>query len=184
MSEENPYAPPAAEVVSTTPDTDLGRAETKRVAHLKHEAAIRAYGFLYALVGLLGFGGVVLSISFGLVNSSSRGLVQTLLLSLLCVPFLPAGYGLMRLKPWARSPSTILAALGLLAVPIGTVINAPLLCLLLTTKGVAVLHKDYARVIETTPHVNLAPVIAVVSFTLIFATLFGLGLLVALLRFG
>lgn len=64
------------------------------------------------------------------------------------------GYGLRRLRKWARIPTGILSGLGLLAFPIGTLINAYILYLLFCQKGKMVFSDEYRAVIEQTPHIK------------------------------
>jgi hypothetical protein len=56
-----------------------------------------------------------------------------LLLALLSVPGLAAGYGLLTRKPWARVLAIVVAVLGLLNFPVGTAIGIYALWVLLQT---------------------------------------------------
>jgi F0F1-type ATP synthase membrane subunit c/vacuolar-type H+-ATPase subunit K len=89
--------------------------------------------------------------------------------------FFVTGIGIRKLKPWARIASGILAGLGLLAIPIGTLINAYILWLLFSKKGATVFSDDYKRIIAETPHVRQKT--SIVVWVLI-------GLVVALVLFG
>ncbi len=55
-------------------------------------------------------------------------------LILFSVPSLAAGYGLLKLKPWARVVGIILSAISLIKIPIGTIIGAYGLWVLLNTE--------------------------------------------------
>jgi hypothetical protein len=64
------------------------------------------------------------------------------------------GYGVRRLQRWARIGAIIFSVMGLLALPIGTLISAYFLYLLLSEKGRIVFSDEYQRVIEQTPHMR------------------------------
>jgi hypothetical protein len=66
-----------------------------------------------------------------------------LLLALLSVPGLAAGYGLLTRKPWARVLATVVDVLGLLNFPVGTAIGIYALWVLLQTSA--------ANYFETSP---------------------------------
>jgi hypothetical protein len=55
-------------------------------------------------------------------------------IALLSLPGILAGWGLLNYKPWARILAIVLSALNLLSVPIGTVIGAYGLWVLLNTE--------------------------------------------------
>ena len=67
-----------------------------------------------------------------------------LLLALLSLPGLAAGYGLLTRKPWARVLAIVMAVLGLLNFPVGTAIGIYALWVLLQTSS--------ANYFETGPH--------------------------------
>lgn len=71
--------------------------------------------------------------------------------------------GLRRLRPWTRTVATVLAAIGSLLFPVGTIINAYVLYLLLSTKGSMVFSERYQEIIVVTPHIRYktSPVIYV-----------------------
>ena len=62
--------------------------------------------------------------------------------------------GLRRLQPWARIVAAILSTFGLLGIPIGTLIGAYFLYLLLSKKGSVVFSEEYKQVIAETPHLK------------------------------
>jgi len=63
------------------------------------------------------------------------------------------GRGFRKLKPWVRIPGTIFAALGLLSIPIGTLINGYILYLMFSAKGKMVFSPEYSEIREATPEV-------------------------------
>jgi hypothetical protein len=62
------------------------------------------------------------------------GTTVGLLLSLLSLPGLVAGYGLLARKPWARVLAIVVSVLGLLNFPVGTAIGLYALWVLLQTR--------------------------------------------------
>ena len=72
----------------------------------------------------------------------------------LCAARVVAGWGLRTLRPWARKPGIVVAAIGLLGFPIGTLINAYVLWLLASRNGRMVLSAEYAAIMEATPHIR------------------------------
>ena len=74
--------------------------------------------------------------------------------SLAGVLFFGVAFGLRKLHAWARWPIGAFTVLGLFNFPIGTVLNAYILYLLLSTKGRRVFTANYKSVIEQTPDVK------------------------------
>jgi hypothetical protein len=62
--------------------------------------------------------------------------------------------GVRKLMPWARITTIVLACIGLLGFPLGTLINAYILYLMLAKKGKRIFEDDYKDIIEATPHVK------------------------------
>jgi len=62
--------------------------------------------------------------------------------------------GVRKLLPWARTTASVLAGIGLLGFPLGTLINAYILYLLLSKKGKRIFEADYKAIIDATPHVK------------------------------
>jgi hypothetical protein len=160
-----------------------GSSEHVRQQHLKHEASIKSLGLLYLIgatsMGLVAIMGLVVPVMMLRQPSggASVGLpaAPMILMLGLAAFFFVTGIGIRKLKPWARIASGILAGLGLLAIPIGTLINAYILWLLFSKKGATVFSDDYKRIIAETPHVRQKT--SIVVWVLI-------GLVVALVLFG
>ncbi len=53
--------------------------------------------------------------------------------------------GVRKLAPWARITTIVLAAIGLLGFPVGTLINGYILYLMLSKKGKRIFEDDYRR---------------------------------------
>lgn len=148
----NPYAAPQAAVedLSADPEADAIRRE-----HINHEASIKGIGLLYYISGagmLLGSGAAL----FGAPSGRNAAFMLGILLGLglLSAGFIAVGRGLRTLQPWARIPTTVLAALGLLGFPVGTLINGYILWLIHSQKGRFILSPDYAAIVEATPDIK------------------------------
>lgn len=169
--------PPLLSTVTTPP----GDSDAVRNEHLKHEASIQSVGSLYYVGGAaVVFASIALFITALSAdrNAPESGIGVILggcLLGFLGTFQLWTAHGLRRLKPSARIPATLLACLGLLGFPIGTLINGYILYLLHSKKGRTVMTAEYAQVIAQTPHVKYKTSIIVWIF---------LGLVVALLAAG
>jgi len=125
-------------------------AEQIRKDHIKHEASIKSVGVLYFLSGtFLGFAGIV-----GLASGEGPGIGGGILLLALSAGLFMVGVGLRRLRGWARVASGVLAGIGLLGFPLGTLINGYILYLLFSAKGKTIFSEDYQRVIAQTPHIK------------------------------
>ncbi len=61
---------------------------------------------------------------------------------------------LRALKPTARIPAGVLAAIGLLEFPVGTLINGYFLYLLFSKKGAMVFSEEYRQIVVDTPEIR------------------------------
>jgi hypothetical protein len=180
MSAVNPYAPPRAHVDDVS-NAD-SEAEAIRREHIKHEASVRSIGILYYLSGtLMVVGGA------GLMANSVAGATETFL-KLLAPFYLALGVlmlfvarGVRTLRPWARIATIVVAAIGLLGFPVGTLINGYILYLMLSKKGKRIFEEDYKDIIAATPQVKyrtsiviwiVLGVLLLVVLALIFAAAF------------
>jgi hypothetical protein len=157
---DNPYQAPAVQDV-VAPAAPLTGAEEIRTLHLKHEASIKGVGFLFFLSGVV----VALSIA-GLVTMSWRTSSMTgypmggrewilmVMLAGVGTAQLISGWGLRKLRPWAKIPAAVLAGLSLLSIPVGTLIGGYTLYLLFSAKGRMVLSPGYAEIVAQTPHLR------------------------------
>ncbi|MBL9172262.1 MAG: DUF4339 domain-containing protein [Verrucomicrobiales bacterium] len=131
-------------------------SEAIRRAHLNHEASIKSWGVLQVLGGslvtLVGLGMAVAMISGGLIGAAESLVVLGLLAYGGFLLWL--GFGLRRLRNGARIGSAILAGIGLLGFPFGTLINGYVLYLLLSQKGRTIFSDAYRRVVAETPHIK------------------------------
>jgi hypothetical protein len=157
----------------------VGDSEQIRQEHLKHEASVKSVGILY-LIGatFMGLGALIFPLRPSQPSGGAPSAVAAapiILMLGLATVFFVTGIGIRKLKPWARIVSGILAGLGLLAIPIGTLVNAYILWLLFSKKGATIFSDDYRRIIAETPHIRYKT--SIVVWILI-------GLVVALVLFG
>ena len=182
----NPYA---VGVPTKTLNPKLLSAEQVRKEHLSHEASVKSIGLLYILGGVFGlflFLGYV-GIGIGLLSapdapgempSATMGLfliVFGVFVLILSVVQLFAAVGLRKLAFWSKIPCSIIAGIGLLVIPVGTLISAYVLYLIWSEKGKMVFSPEYKDVIQQTPHIKYK--------TSIFVWIF-VGILMALILFG
>lgn len=171
----NPYAPP----VATVEEADVGGdAERIRREHLNVETNLKSFGLLQLFGGVVAVPGSMLLLVMAAAGEEldAEGLLVAIALLVMGTLSLVSGFLLRKLSPSARVPATIVAVLGLLQVPVGTLINGWLLSLLHGPKGRRVLTDEYQQIILRTPHVKYrtSPVVWVVLALLIGALLVGL----------
>src|ERR1044072_5289523 len=148
----NPYAPPSAKVEDVGTNSE---AQASRKAHIGHEASIKSVGILYYLGGiLLGAAGVFSLFATPRAADGPSNALLALVFLVVAAGELVAGWGLRALQPWGRIVGIILSVLGLLGFPIGTLISAYILYLLLSKKGRTIFSPEYQDVIAATPHVK------------------------------
>lgn len=147
--EENPYAAP----VTTSSPLDLTPASAQiRQEHLKHESSIKSIGTLYTLGGLLLIVAAIIAIYGATQTKEAPSDLGTFAI---LVPLaglqLWLGLSLRKLKKGARIPAIVMSAIGLIGIPIGTIISIYFLYLLCSKKGKMVFSSEYAQVIAETP---------------------------------
>ncbi|TWU42529.1 hypothetical protein [Novipirellula artificiosorum] len=152
----NPYAPSAQ--TSLNPGVG-GEVEQIRRYHLNHEASVKSIGTLYMLGTIF-----MVPISLFMLASAGGGGLgpeERIVIAVLAMIYFGLGIlqgftavGLWRLRPWARIVAIVLSVLGLLAIPIGTIISGYFLYLLVSEKGQTVFSPAYQDVIAQTPHIK------------------------------
>ena len=155
----NPYAPPAARVEDVSLNSE---AEAIRRTHINHEAAVKSAGLLYYLNGaltLVGLASVAVSGVRGPGELAAAALLVAMALGLGLV-----GWGVRKLRPWARALGCLLSGIGLFGFPVGTLINGYILYLLLSRKGRTIFSPAYQDVIAATPHIKYRTSIVVWIF--------------------
>lgn len=146
----NPYSVPKSAVADIGPNME---AEAAREMHLSTEASIRSVGMLYYLAFAgCAFAGIFV---FALPGADAvGGPLELVMLLAFSAAFAAVGYGLRALKPAVRIPAIVLSVLGLLAFPVGTLIHAYVLYLLLCAKGKFLFTPEYAQIVGATPHLR------------------------------
>jgi hypothetical protein len=146
--------------------------ETIRKNHINHESSVRSIGIFYYLNAALL---IITSIIGGIIVLPSEDPLFVKILA--CIIFIGIGVfqfyigrGLRTLRKWSRIPTIILSGIGLLAFPLGTVVNAYFLYLVVCEKGRTVFSDEYKSVIKATPYIRYK--ISIVVW--IFLGLFGL----------
>lgn len=66
-------------------------------------------------------------------------------IAVLAIPYIIAGAGLMRLKPWARSFGMIVATFGLINIPLGTALGLYGLWVLMSPQSDAIFSPRFDR---------------------------------------
>lgn len=158
----NPYQATAQTSFQTT--TADSADEAIRRQHLSHEAGIRSFGILFGIGAVLYLFLGIVTLIFGVVMlfSPQRGAgaaaIVTLILPIIYVPLgLVQGFvaiGLRKLNNVGRIGGTVFGAIGLLGIPIGTLISAYLLYLLWSAKANMVFSPEYQRIRRATPHIK------------------------------
>ena len=202
---DNPYAPSGSSYGDASLDAnfDLSQAELIRKSHLSHEANIQGFGCLYTLGGLLGIlgaisyvgigifvmaGGVVpKELEFMVFGAGGDRLVSGGLTTLVGVVFLAiavaqlfAGRSMQTLNPSGKILAIVVAAIGMLQFPCGTLISGYLLYLLVSAKGRTVFSSAYKEVMQATPHIRYRTSIIVWIFLFILIGVLLLGVLAAI----
>lgn len=169
----NPFESPQAELGELVPDDVAGgnRSDDERIRRelLKHEVSIQAVGRLMMLGGvLLTVGGVT---SLAATFTSDTGLVYLAAFYFVVgIPSVWIGNLLRRLDRRGRIPAAAIHAVGLLGIPIGTLISAYILYLLLSVKGQRVLSAEYQGIVARTPHIRYkSPLLLVLLLAIVIA---------------
>jgi len=162
----NPYAAPNANLV----DAPMSEAERLRRQHLNHEVSIKALGTLCCLAAA-GISIVALIMANAVLSASTERLAalvgQLVIVAGATLALGVLGFGLRTLRPWARVPTIVLSAIGLLGFPLGTLLNAYVLYLLICRKGRFVLSARYAEVRRLTRHVKYRSAFAWIALVLL-----------------
>jgi uncharacterized membrane protein len=179
-----------------------GDAESTRRKYLNHEASIKSVGTLFYLGGFFGLlAGVMyaaMSISFAFGGMQRPGAAmgereQTVLAMMMGIASVVAltisivqlwtAYGLRRLKPYSRISGSVIAGIGLLGFPLGTLICGYFLYLFLSAKGEFVFSQQYKEVIQQTPHIKYKTSLIVrilVGILLFFLLLGVIGIVISI----
>lgn len=156
----NPYAAPQAVSVPS----DVPPAELDRRTHRTHEARVKGLGWALVLQGgVRVLGGVVPALAAldhqdGLDATVAPVFLTTALaLTGVGVLTIAAGVGVHLLRRWGWGLAVLACLVGLLYVPMGTVLSLWAAVLLLSPKGRRIFRADYAQIQAATRHVAWQP---------------------------
>jgi hypothetical protein len=181
----NPFAAP--ESLDHAKDTMGTDAERIRSELIGHETSIQSIGLLYIVGSIFAvlFGTVTSLASSQAIAAGRRDAEVAVLIGVVAF-FLGiaqgiVGFGLRRLRSWTRIPVGVISSLGLIAVPLGTIINGYILYLIFSEKGNRVFSPEYQEVIQQTPHIKYQTSIIVKILLGLLLAVIGLGLMAILL---
>lgn len=176
---ENPYEAPQPEDSASPPDHIVGSSEEIRSMHLKHEAAVRSIGLFYYVCG-----GIVMILPIAIIAEDiARGLTSNDwgAVAFLCgIALLPiaAATGLRRLMPWGRRTGIVLGAIGLLVFPLGTIVGAYIIYLLMRSKNTSIFSREYREIVAMTPQMKPKTSLFIwLLFAIVFILLTCIGVL-------
>jgi len=156
-------------------------AEKLRKEYLKHEASVKSIGILYYLGGIL-FACMAM-VGFFISRDPEAGLphlITAFFFTVLAFALFWAGTGIRNLRPWSRIPVTILSGIGLIGFPVGTLINAYILYIVVGKKGQVVFSDEYRQAIAATPHIKYKTSVVIWIFLGLLIALFAVGIIVVL----
>jgi hypothetical protein len=178
----NPYEAPQSMQAARPAQEDPSEFERIRKQHLNHEASLQGIGSLYCL----GAGLLIAGAALGLIGSAvEEHYDQAGIMALFVALGVLQGWiglGLRRLRPNVKVAAGIVSAIGLLAFPMGTLINGYILYLLFSQKGTYILSPGYQEIIAATPHIRYRTSIIVWIFLGLLVFVIGLGILGAILN--
>lgn len=162
---------------NSAPDASAEEVSKK---YIKHEACVKSIGTLYCIgAGLLLAAGITGPFANQKDPIGARILVSVIFIGL-GIFQLWVSKGLWALKSWVRIPVGVLSGLGLLAFPLGTIINGYILYLVFCEKGTKVFSPEYQQVVAATPQIKYKTSIIVWIVLGILITIIVLGLFAAL----
>ncbi len=158
LDDTNPYAPVLPHAPAMQGDEEVRRQ------HLALEESVKSVGILFLIGGILGgvLAGLYLFIGIKeIIHSSAESselgfaiFISAFILGTIAALQFATGLGLRRRKPWSRIVAIVFSVIGLIAIPLGTIVSAYVLYLLLCKKGRFVFSAEYGHVISETPHLR------------------------------
>lgn len=145
-----------AESTSSTPpvlDTPQDPVSVRKT-HLTHEASIKSIGLLYYLAAVIMPVAAISEILRPAGEDKGLPWYVLVLLLVMALVYAVVGRWFRTLNPKARIPGAIISVLGLLAFPVGTLINGYILYLIFAKKSKVVFAEDYRAVIAATPEIK------------------------------
>jgi len=154
-----------------------------RQAHIKHEASVKSIGLLYYLGGTaLALMGVAQVASVFDGKADPTPLILAVFFFAFAAAQFVAGVGVRRLQAWARIPVGIISGIGLLGIPIGTLVNGYILYLVFSKKGAMLFTPEYHEAIARTPHIRYRT--SIVVWILLVLVIFVILALIAAATFS
>ncbi len=147
------WTPPQAPLQDASLLGNEQAAEIRR-RYLKHEAGVKSAGRVYYLTAVLLSLLAVISLTVGGHVRPMGGVVVSVLFFIIATLLIVVGTGLVKLKPWAKIPAGLISTIGLLWIPVGTLINGYILYLVFSEKGAMVFSAEYREVIASTPDIK------------------------------
>jgi hypothetical protein len=151
-----------------------------REEHIAYERSVRGIALLYFIAasgcGLMAIGLLLVS----LLHIGTTKLLPTSIFAIAIILALATfhcwvGFGIRRLRPWARTTAIAVAFFQLFAVPIGTIIGLYIIYLLTNQKWKLVFSARYQEIIEQTPSVRYrTPVHLWIALGILLAVVLGL----------
>lgn len=181
----NPFAAPSS--LDYAKENFGSDAERIRQELIGHEASIQSIGLLYIVGSIVAvLYGIVVSLASSQAMAVGRrdaevALVIAVVVLVLGIGQGAVGFGLRRLRSWTRIPVGVLSGIGLIAVPLGTIINGYILYLIFSEKGNRVFSPEYQEIIRQTPHIKYRTSIIVKIFLGLLLAVIGLALMTIIL---
>lgn len=147
-------------------NANVGNAESIRRQCIQHEATIREMGALYIIgscASFLSVAGILLGAILGGRDGEVDFAGQIMLFVLGGVMAIVAGFQLWfaiklrAFEPWTRPVATVFSVLGLLGIPLGTLISIFQLIALQSTEANQIFSPEYKEIIRRTPHIKPRP---------------------------
>mgnify|MGYP007046926269 CR=1 FL=1 len=152
MTTERATSPTVPPDNAEASDLSQEEASALREAHRHHERSLNQFGALQLAGGVLSgaWGLFEFAAASQVPDDAVIATVRGILFVTLGGLSVWSGSLLRALKPKARGPATAMAVVGLLAFPIGTLVNGYLLYLIHSKKGRVVLSTSYQNVVRRT----------------------------------
>lgn len=175
------WTPPRAEVKDIGLSGNPDAPEIRRL-HIGHEASVKAIGMLY----YIGAAGLLVVGIIALIGAAQGEMAVNIGIGLamlaFCALYVWIGRGLRTLNPKVKIPAGVLAGIGLIGFPVGTLINGYILYLLFSQKGTMVFSDDYKQIIADTPDVKYRTSVIVWIFLALLVVLFVGGMIAAMME--
>jgi len=146
---ENPYEAPKSEI-AIPEDSELVKI---RKAHISVEESVKAMGGLYIITGII-IVIVAISVAFTMRDKTVSMIAVVAISIIVAVGCFITGRDMGRFILWTRIPTLVITTPVLLLFPVGTLIGAYVLYLIIGKKGRFVFTKAYQEIIAATPDVK------------------------------